>query len=93
MQLNIFMCLAIQRCIQIINYNLAVANLLVCSWKKTDLSGFMGFKRESQPQNLLQCVCLSMSQTFDLGALMTDATRKTEFDITYTIFQALKAGS
>lgn len=34
-----------------------------------------------------------MSQTFDLGALMTDATRKTEFDITYTIFQALKAGS
>lgn len=63
MQLNIFMCNAIQRYIQIINYNLAVANLLVCSWKKIDLSGFMGFKRESQPQNLLQCLSVFANES------------------------------
>lgn len=50
-------------------------------------------KSASKPLTEFICVCLSMRQTFDLGALMTDATRETEFDITYTIFQALKAGS
>ena len=56
-------------------------------------SGVQKRKSASNPLTACICVCLSVCQTFDLGALMTDATRKTEFDITYNIFQALKAGS